>query len=73
MRHRASPLSHGRLPYSSHLLVLSTRKEAETTTEGEEGLSGAHVQRLPILAQQKGGVVGNVLSFKPEDWPLLRA
>lgn len=63
----------GQPPASSHLLVLPAWQEAGTTVESKESLSGTHVQSPAIPAQQKGRVVGNVFSFKSEEWPLFRA
>ena len=63
----------GQPPASSHLLVLPAWQEAGTTVESKESLSGTHVQSPAIPAQQKGCVVGNVFSFKSEEWPLFRA
>lgn len=57
----------------AHLLVLPAGQEAQAAAEGEQGLSGPHVQRLAIRAQQKGCVVGDVFSLKFEDGPLFGA
>jgi hypothetical protein len=54
-------------------LVLPAWQEAEVAVKCKEGLSGPHIQRLAILAQQKGRVVGDVFSFKFSNQPFFRA